>query len=376
MNTLLNKKNLLRRFFLFYDFDASNFAKRDFLREAVLSLITPRLAALSMALYSSLICPSAALTSPAATACRNDLIWSRMVRKRRTLNTRLFASLFTRFFADLVIAIVPGIIHYMKQKAIDEVFATTKRRRYEKNQMIILYVVTFFIVASLSFYALPNLKLSTPLDELYLQMVIFLFATLVGFSISRQNARYREIIKELTSFDGGITAMFREFGTFDQEYQDRFEEIAREHYYPIIENRKWDWNLVNKSTTLSRTYELIDELSVDRDFSDVERMSASNIRKILSDMQRNRKDLVALHAERVQDFLWFVIYFLCLILVITIASVSSYGLMLESILKSAFTTTVVATAVMLRRLDNLELFESFVGEKSAKDILDIFDGKR
>ena len=170
--------------------------------------------------------------------------------------------------------------------------------------------------------------------------------------------------------------MYREFGTFAQDYQQRFEAIARAHYYPIIQNKHWDWNLVNKSSTLSNTYDLIDEISVDRDFSDVERMSASSIRRILADMQKNRKDLVALHAERVQDFLWFVIYFLCLILIIAVASVSSYGLMLESILKSAFVTTVMATAVMLRRLDSLELFESFVGERSAKDILDIFDGKR
>ena len=264
----------------------------------------------------------------------------------------------------------------MKQKAIDEVFATTKRLRYEKNQFIILAVVTAFLLITLAFYSLPNLKLQTPLDDLYLQMVIFLFATLVGFSISRQNNRYREIIKELTAFDGGITAIYREFGTFDKQYRDRFETIAREHYYPIITNRQWDWNLVNKSTTLSRTYQLIDELSVDHDFSDVERMSASNIRRILADMQGNRKDLVALHAERVQDFLWFVIYFLCLILIITVSSVSSYGLMLESILKSAFVTTIIATAVMLRQLDNLDLFESFIGEKSAKDILDIFNGKK
>lgn len=264
----------------------------------------------------------------------------------------------------------------MKQKAIDKVFSQTQKNKYEKNQMIILSVVTFFIVISLCFFALPNLKLETPLDDLYLQMVIFLFATMVGFTISRQNSRYREIIKELTSFDGAVTAMYREFGTFDKRYQSRFEDIARDHYYPVIENKKWDHNIVNKSSTLSRTYDLIDEISVDRDFSDVERMSASSIRRLLGDMQKNRKDMIALHAERVQDFQWFVIYFLCLILVITVSSVSSYGLMLESILKSAFVTSIVATAVMLRQLDSLELFESFIGEKSAKDILDIFEGKK
>jgi hypothetical protein len=281
-----------------------------------------------------------------------------------------------RFVADLVIAIVTGIIHHMKQNAIEEVFARTKRKRYEKNQIIIVYVVSFFIAGALAFYALPNLKLSVPLDSLYLQMVIFLFATLVGFSIQRQNNRYREITRELTAFDGSITAIYREFGTFGKEYQDRFEQIAREHYYPIIENRAWDWNITHKSTTLMRSYKLIDEVSVDHQLSPVERISADNVRRVLAGMQQNRKDLVALHGERIQEFLWFVIYFLCLILVITIASVSSYGLMLESILKSAFVTTVLATAVMLRRLDNLDLFESFVGEQSAKDVLDIFDGKR
>jgi len=264
----------------------------------------------------------------------------------------------------------------MKQKAIDQVFSQTQKNRYEKNQMIILSVVTFFITISLCFFALPNLKLETPINNLYLQMVIFLFATMVGFTISRQNSRYREIIKELTAFDGSITAMYREFGTFDSEYQGRFEGIARTHYYPIIENKMWDYNILNKSSTLSQTYDLIDEISVDRDFSDVERMSVSSIRRLLGDMQRNRKDMIALHAERVQDFQWFVIYFLCLILVITVSSVSSYGLMLESILKSAFVTSIVATAVMLRQLDSLQLFESFIGEKSAKDILDIFDGKK
>ena len=270
-----------------------------------------------------------------------------------------------------------SIIHDMKQKAIDEVFADARRVRHERNQSIILWVVSVFVCISLVFYSLPDLHVVVNvLDDLYLQMVIFLFATLVGFSIQRQNNRYREIIKELTAFDGAISAMYREFGTFGRTHQKRFEEIARNHYYPIIANRRWDWNLVNKSTTLQDTYDLIDTVSNERDFTDVGRMSASNIRKILSDMQRSRKDLVALHGERVQDFLWFVIYFLCFILIITIASVSSYGLILESILKAAFVTTIIATALMLQRLDNLELFESFVGEKSAKDILDIFENKR
>ena len=93
-------------------------------------------------------------------------------------------------------------------------------------------------------------------------------------------------------------------------------------------------------------------------------------------MQKSRKDMIALHAERIQDFQWFVIYFLCMILMVAIASVSSYGLMLESILKAAFVTSIAATAVMLRKLDTLELFESFIGEKSAKDVLDIFEGKK
>ena len=255
-------------------------------------------------------------------------------------------------------------------------FHHSAHKRHETNQLIIISVVSFFILTSIAFYAIPNLKLDKPLDELYLQMVIFLFATLVGFTISRQNSRYRQIIEELTAFDGAVTAIYREFGTFGTNYQRDFEQIARNYYEPIIEHRAWDYNLVNKSRTLKDTYALVDGITTDHELSDIEKMSAGEIRKLLADMQKNRKDLIALHHERVQDFQWFVIYFLCLILIITVFSVSSYGLMLESILKAAFVTTVTATAILLRRLDSLDLFESFIGENSARDVLEIFDGTK
>ena len=264
----------------------------------------------------------------------------------------------------------------MEQKAIESSIAEGKATKHEKNQLIVIWVLVFFIAATLFYYALPNFKFQNPLDDLYVQMVIFLFATLVGFTVSRQNNRYREIIKEITAFDGSISAMYREFSFFGKKYQNKFVKITKAHYGPVIENHRWDWNISHPSTTLSEIYKLIKSVFDSHELSEVEKMSASEIKKLLAEMQKNRKDMIALYGERIQMFQWFVIYFLCIILVITISSVSSQGLMLESILKAAFVTAVFSTAVMLRKLDNLDLFESFIGERSAKDIFDIIEGNK
>lgn len=243
------------------------------------------------------------------------------------------------------------------------------------NDILIFIVIIVFILSFLGFLVMPNLR-TEPLNGIYLEMAIFLFTVIVGFTVSRQNNRYRQIMKELTSFDGSVSAMYREFAHFGKQYQDRFQEIAIDHYEPIVAKHAWDYNIMHKSTTMRDTYRLVREALEDNSIASIESSSVSEIKKQLSDMQKNRKDMVALHSERIPQFQWFVIFFLALMLVITITSVSSYGNVVESLLKASFTTAIIATVVMLRKLDTLDLFESFLGEHSAQDVIDIFDGKR
>ena len=83
-----------------------DFKSRDFFRAAVFFLITPRFAALSIALYACDISFSASLTSPAKESLLIFLRISRMVRRRLSLKTRLRLDARSVFFAPLVIGIL------------------------------------------------------------------------------------------------------------------------------------------------------------------------------------------------------------------------------------------------------------------------------
>jgi len=92
--------------FLSYDFTRLIAAtSRDFFRAAVLPLMIPRFAALSIALYVSGSFASASFTSPLSIAFRIFFTASFIVRERRTLNTRFRNDARSAFFAPLVIGI-------------------------------------------------------------------------------------------------------------------------------------------------------------------------------------------------------------------------------------------------------------------------------
>jgi hypothetical protein len=61
---------------------------------------------------------------------------------------------------------------------------------------------------------------------------------------------------------------------------------------------------------------------------------------------------------------------------VAIAAIPSEGLLLESVLKSAYGVSLFSVASILYHLDVLHLFEHFVGENSAKDVILLIEGKK
>jgi len=258
---------------------------------------------------------------------------------------------------------------------LEEIREENQEKQRNINDFLIFFIIIVFISFFLLFLVLPDLR-EAPLNSIYVEMAIFLFTVISGFTVSRQNNRYRQIMQEITSFDGSITAMYREFAHFGSKYQDEFKHIALRHYEPVIAKHKWDYNILNRATTLKDTYDLVKRAVEDDRGTNIEHSSVSEIKRSLSDMQRNRKDMIALHSERIPQFQMFVIFFLALMLIITISSVTSNGNVVESLLKSTFSTAIVATVVLIKRLDTLDLFESFLGEHSAQDIINIFNNTK
>ena len=81
-----------------------------------------------------------------------------------------------------------------------------------------------------------------------------------------------------------------------------------------------------------------------------------------------------IYQERIPSFQWFSIVFFMFILLATVTVIPSSGFLLGSILKSAFVVSIVSVVFILYNLDNLHLFESFIGENSAKDVVDLIKG--
>ncbi|MEK7635848.1 MAG: hypothetical protein AAB405_02040 [Patescibacteria group bacterium] len=51
-------------------------------------------------------------------------------------------------------------------------------------------------------------------------------------------------------------------------------------------------------------------------------------------------------------------------------------MVVASIIKAAFATSIISVVFLMRQLDRLKLFEGMIGESSAQDVLDIIAGKK
>lgn len=239
--------------------------------------------------------------------------------------------------------------------------------------MIFLVIIIFLGLFSL-YYISPLYSIES--FQVFLTISTFLFATFTGFFISRQGKRYSNIRDKITSFDGEMSGMFRQFGHLGPEVQKRVREIIKSHYELIIENKSWDYHFVNKSNTLTRINELVDEVTGDRSLKSLMNLSLREILTSLQRLQVVRKKMIALHEERVPVFNWIIITLISLILFVTLSAIPSQRMILESVLKAAFSTSIISVLILLYRLDKLRLFSEVTGIESARDVLNIFSGKK
>lgn len=214
------------------------------------------------------------------------------------------------------------------------------------------------------------------MDKLFLSIATFLFAIFSGFFISRQGTRYSAIREQISKMDGNMSAIYRVSGHLGADVQKRAGEIIEEHYKPILENRAWDWNLTHKSTTLTSIHRLIEEKVRDEKLPQLANGAMMQILGALREMQVVRKSMVALREERISESEWLLIYFLAAILLVILASVPSQYSLVPSILKAAFSASLLFVIALLRQLANLKSFEGTIGEHSAQDILMIIKGER
>ncbi len=231
-----------------------------------------------------------------------------------------------------------------------------------------------FIFLSIFYYSSP-LK-PAGFDSSFLSVATFLFAIFTGFFISRQGNRYSLIRNENANFDGYLSALYRYFGHFGAAAQRKIKETIEKHHSLIIKNRAWDYHFTHKSNTICQIHEQLGEIDKTKKMTELRKAGIKEILRISRDLQLVRKRMISLHQERIPRFQWTLIIFLGGILLITVSALSTQAQLLPSLLKGAFSTCVILVLILLYQFDNLKFFENTIGERSRKDMSDIFSGKR
>jgi hypothetical protein len=235
-------------------------------------------------------------------------------------------------------------------------------------------LLTIFIIFSYVYFKLPQALPQT--DKIYITITTFFFSIFTGFFISQQMARYSKIRETISHFDGKMSSIYRSSENINKEVQVKIGEIITNHYKAMMKTGEWNYHLNHKSNTISSIHSILEESVGDKETKTLSAHAIGVIVSNLSDCEVSRKTMVMLYQERIPQFQWFVIYFFAGILILSVSAIPSEGLIFESILKSAFGVSIFSIASILHHLDHLHLFEDFIGENSAQDVLDLIAGKK
>ena len=212
--------------------------------------------------------------------------------------------------------------------------------------------------------------------QMLLTISTFLFAIFTGFFISRQGARYSAIRDQINIFDGEMSALYRKFGHLSKEAQKHASIIIKKYYQKILKNKAWDYNFINKSSTLTEMHALLEKTTKNKMLDSLKTGTTTRILDSLGKMQVARKKIIALHNERIPKFQWILIYSLAAILLASVSGIPSQYALFSSILKAIFSSTIIFVIILLSEFDRLRFFEGIMGEKSAQDVLDILVNKK
>lgn len=213
------------------------------------------------------------------------------------------------------------------------------------------------------------------LDNVYLTVSTFLFSVFNGFFIARQSTRYSDIRNNLSRFDADMTIVFREASHLEKDEQAHIGNIIREHYEILLKKKDWSYYFTHKSNLISSLHAYI-QVCGDVNMDKVRGESMRKTMNTLDDAQIVRKLLVSLKEETIPKLQQVFIYVLAVILFLAVLTLPSKDLVLASLLKSVYMMTIVMVVILLKKFDNLSLFEGTIGEHSAKDVIRIIDGEK
>jgi len=242
-----------------------------------------------------------------------------------------------------------------------------------KKYFTLLLILFVLPALSLLYY---TVEIAEPVDRVFLSISTFLYSIFTGFFVSRQASRFNKVRETVTRYDGLMSNIYRTSGHISSRLQQEIGDVITAHYEKIFSSKRWNYHFTKKSTTLSSIHDLLEEHVKEDDVTKLSNQSIGAIVKSLGAAQDVRKSMLALSRERVPFEQWVLILFFVAMLIGTVSTMASVGMLWPSVLKAAFVMSVLSVMFILYRLNNLAFTEDLMGAESAQDVLDIIKGTK
>lgn len=242
---------------------------------------------------------------------------------------------------------------------------------HPRNISQYLILILFFILAY-GYYRFDFGAGDT--DKIFITITTFFFSIFTSFFITRQGARYTKLRETISTYDGKMSGIYRVAGNLSVEMQKKIGEVIKDHYQIILQKKEWNYHFIHKSSTISKIHEMVEVEIGSNKVEALRNQALGRILTNLADCQVLRKNMVMLHQESIPAFQWLLIFLFVFILLATITVVPSAGFLLGACLKAAFVVAILSVILILHNLDDLHLFEKFIGENSAADVVETIEG--
>jgi hypothetical protein len=233
----------------------------------------------------------------------------------------------------------------------------------------------FLIILFIILYSLFVTKVTIAVEN-YSEIIVaavFFFAFFSGFFIARQNERYSEILKIISSTDGAFSFLYRISGLIPRVKKE-VREIIREHYQKIEKSNNWAYHILNPSVTITILTKQFSNVSSEESSAPAVSAAYTNIWGALQQLQDLRKKTIFLYHQKLLFFQWLIIYTLGFLLIFSLNLIPDKSFLIN-LLKIIFGTVVFIAIILLKQLDTLEIFGKDFAKKTAKDIFRILDEK-
>jgi len=244
---------------------------------------------------------------------------------------------------------------------------------YKRQFVILSGILISLITLSIIYFNIPYTYGS--IDPVFLTISTFMYATISGFFIARQGAKYTTIRRGLAEYDGRMQDIYRSASGISQKLKEDMGTVLLKNYGKMLKHTSWDKGLFGAEMFLIQQLNAAIQnyfaTSPEPIKNELQSRYLSNITSGFSHAQMIRKQLMLLREERITYFQWFLVQILAALLLFIISLTPSMGLLAASTVKAASVIAVLFVVIILHRLENLKLFEAIVGETSAQDLIDI-----